>query len=120
MKSIKLKMTPDELRALVGLAHMASDAMMKQPVNIAYINGVLLKGFATHLEAKVPYFKGVTTISIGIDKMSAFVFCAGSDTLFETLPVYEQLILLQINEAIDNAVRTDKRALEAYRNYLGR
>lgn len=120
MKSIKLKMTPDEMRALVGLAHMASDAMMKQPVNIAYINGVLLKGFATHLEAKVPYFKGVTTISIGIDKMPAFVFCAGSDTLFETLPVYEQSILLQINEAIDNAVRTDKRALEAYRNYLGR
>lgn len=118
MKSIKLKMTPQEVRGLANLSKMLIGALECSASHVAYINSRVLFEFYKKLEEKLPYFKAPVTITIGLEKMSIFALASSSANIVENLPPYEYMLLSQIVEAIDVAVREDKRAIEAYRNQM--
>ncbi len=120
MKSIKLKMTPQEIKGLSNLSKMLIGAMENSQSHVAYINSKVLFEFYKKLEEKLPYFKAPVTITIGLEKMSIFALASSSVNIVENLPPYEYMILSSISEAIDVAVREDKRAIEAYRNQIER
>lgn len=108
MKSIKMKMSQQDIKGFMTLQLAIIDYLRGQENNPAYVMNIMLEDYYNKLTDTVPYLLGKREATIAIAVPMIPIFAIGIDKVLDHLGGYEQAIALSVSDAIDTAVAADR------------
>lgn len=112
MKSIRIKMTPDEVKGFCILQTNILNWLRSQRSDHTYVMSMIMEEYYEGLYKKLPYINRDVTISIGMAVMPVFII--GITKIEEALMPYERMIASEVMTAISKGVAADKHCREKF------